>query len=382
MSLGHEDQQLLTKTLQDLYLEGLGQHVNLPMVIVCGDSDAAKHTVIEAMTGIYLPQEWFNHRFSMEFIFSKGELWAPTPIKVSIIPASHRNEDEKAKMTALQDDVEGYHNEWRGLLEFIIGRSIVELVEFPDVTMDDTIRIQVKHRSLPPIILLVIPEWPSHIYDYNLNAVRLMKRFQSPRSIILVAHDNLPLLRKSEINRYLNLILDGGGDRTRAIFVVRYSMKAEEAKQLKGVTLNVCRGYTFKVGWMMLKEYNRNPNSNVQSISGAKLKEILGDIPKIDPWSSPLFDCILPQSELAEILNVTSIINDINSALIHCTFGGRGAHGRPARDYAALEQKRALLEKASQALQRCDPSFSSAASSTIDPIHTPTESEMYSSNTL
>ncbi|KAK2757135.1 dynamin family protein [Colletotrichum kahawae] len=190
MSFDFENHHLLAKALQDLAIEGLSQHINLPMVVRCGDSDAAKHTVIQAMTGVSLPQEYFNHRFSMEFHLSQAEPTPLTPkktsIKISIVPASHRNEEEKARMMALRDDLEYTHDYWHALMTFLIGRSIVELADFSNVTVEDVLRIQIQGPQLASLIISVVPRWPPHTKDYVINRDWLLKHIRSSHSVTAI----------------------------------------------------------------------------------------------------------------------------------------------------------------------------------------------------
>lgn len=381
MSFDFENHHLLAKTLQDLAIEGLSQHINLPMVVLCGDSDAAKHTVIQAMTGVSLPQEYFNHRFSMEFHLSQAEPTPLTPkktsIKISIVPASHRNVEEKARMMALRDDLEYTHDYWHALMTFLIGRSIVELADFSNVTVEDVLRIQIQGPQLASLIISVVPKWPPHTKDYVINRDWLLKHIRSSHSVTLVAHDNLPLLRKSKINRFLHSTLDGGGDLTRAIFVVRKDFSLEEAEQAKAITSNVCRGHSFKLGWKLLEESNNNLNNCPPNLvqRWSLLRNRLGEPHKVMAGSGLSCESILSQSEQSAILDIEAIIEEVNTALLNSRLARRVVDGSPEaggmmREKTALEEKCALLERALQDLQRFDPRrtvlSSSITSSTAD----------------
>ncbi|KAJ5919650.1 Dynamin [Penicillium verhagenii] len=94
---------------------GVGDHIALPQLVVCGDQSAGKSSVLEGISGIPFPrQDGLCTRFATEIILRHE----PTDIKITatIIPHSSRSDEDKHKLSA-------YH---RVLLGFEELPSIIE----------------------------------------------------------------------------------------------------------------------------------------------------------------------------------------------------------------------------------------------------------------
>ncbi|KAF9892695.1 hypothetical protein FE257_001097 [Aspergillus nanangensis] len=83
---------------------GVGDHIALPQLVVCGDQSAGKSSVLEGISGIPFPrQDGVCTRFATEIILRHE----PTHQRntATIIPHKSRTEDEKAKLIAFRRDV-------------------------------------------------------------------------------------------------------------------------------------------------------------------------------------------------------------------------------------------------------------------------------------
>ena len=78
-----------------LRARGIGDHVGLPQLVVCGDQSAGKSSVLEGLTGIPFPrQDGLCTKFPTEIILQHSA--SDMMIVASIIPSSRRAEEEKA----------------------------------------------------------------------------------------------------------------------------------------------------------------------------------------------------------------------------------------------------------------------------------------------
>lgn len=85
--------------IANLRARGVGDHVSLPQLVVCGDQSTGKSSILEGITGLPFPrQDGLCTRFATEIIIqhTKDEY----KIVASIIPAASRSEDEKASIRA------------------------------------------------------------------------------------------------------------------------------------------------------------------------------------------------------------------------------------------------------------------------------------------
>lgn len=80
--------------IDQIRANGVGDHIALPQLVVCGDQSAGKSSVLEGITGIPFPrQDGLCTRFATEIILRHE----PTDIKATatIIPHSSRSDEDK-----------------------------------------------------------------------------------------------------------------------------------------------------------------------------------------------------------------------------------------------------------------------------------------------
>jgi len=91
----HKSSQRLEQIAR-LRARGVGEHIGLPQLVVCGDQSVGKSSVLEGITGIPFPrQDGLCTTFPTEIILqhSSNDL----NIKASIIPFTTRPDEEKSK---------------------------------------------------------------------------------------------------------------------------------------------------------------------------------------------------------------------------------------------------------------------------------------------
>jgi GTPase SAR1 family protein len=78
---------------------GIGDHISLPQLVVCGDQSAGKSSVLERITGIPFPrQDGVCTKFPTEIILRHNK--EEPSITATVIPASGRGEVDKARFRA------------------------------------------------------------------------------------------------------------------------------------------------------------------------------------------------------------------------------------------------------------------------------------------
>ncbi|KAJ6257355.1 Dynamin [Drechslerella dactyloides] len=84
----------------ELRAHGVGDHISLPQLVVCGDQSAGKSSVLEGITGIPFPRnDGVCTKFATEITLTHND-GGETTIKATIIPHASRSEEEKARISS------------------------------------------------------------------------------------------------------------------------------------------------------------------------------------------------------------------------------------------------------------------------------------------
>ncbi|KAL1845372.1 hypothetical protein Plec18170_009811 [Paecilomyces lecythidis] len=94
---------------------GVGDHIALPQLVVCGDQSAGKSSVLEGITGIPFPrQDGLCTRFATEIILRHNPHEHRTT--ATIIPHASRPEEEKSRLTGFRHELRDFA-ELPGIIE-------------------------------------------------------------------------------------------------------------------------------------------------------------------------------------------------------------------------------------------------------------------------
>lgn len=175
--------QSLFDALCSVKSEGLGEHVDLPQIVICGDYAPGKIAILDAL-GIRAERDYAaDHRFFTEIVL-RPTVDAPC-ILVSIIPWSERPDEEKAALRAFTRKFDTYP---MPNIQHLLrdARAEIEKPGFANLLLRDTIRIQIHDADIPRLIL-VDPPCGQDVATSYADAVkeRMVQYVQSPRSIVI-----------------------------------------------------------------------------------------------------------------------------------------------------------------------------------------------------
>jgi hypothetical protein len=214
---------LRLEQIANLRASGIGDHIDLPQLVVCGDQSAGKSSILEGITGLPFPrQDGVCTKFATEIILRHEN--AETAITATILPCTSRSHASKELLRAYKKELGGFAElpiaiEEAGTLMGIKGFGDVR--EGPAFAKD-ILRIEVSGRiglhltvvDLPGLISVPNEEQTEDDVRTVHNLVDTYA--QNPRTIILAVIQagndiaNQPIIQKSKT-------FDQGGLRTVGI---------------------------------------------------------------------------------------------------------------------------------------------------------------------
>ena len=106
-----------------LKARGVGEHVDLPQLVVCGDQSAGKSSILEGITGLPFPrQDGVCTKFPTEIILrhSDGE----RVILATILPTASRTEQAKKDLQSYKRHLENFDELNSGIDRSFLLRNI------------------------------------------------------------------------------------------------------------------------------------------------------------------------------------------------------------------------------------------------------------------
>jgi hypothetical protein len=92
-SLRSRKQLDLLDEIDALSRAGIGEHISLPQIVVCGDQSSGKSSCLEAISGVSFPhKDTLCTRFATELVLRKSD---EEYTVVNIVPSSKRPEEGK-----------------------------------------------------------------------------------------------------------------------------------------------------------------------------------------------------------------------------------------------------------------------------------------------
>lgn len=203
---------LRLEQIASLRASGIGDHVDLPQLVVCGDQSAGKSSVLEGLTDIPFPREdGVCTKFATEIILQHTN--DERKIAATIIPHQARSDSSKYELLAYKREFKSFAElpvaiEEAGLLMGIKGfKGLMEGPAFAE----DVLRIEVSGKTglhltvvdLPGLISVPSEEQTDNDVDTVHNLVNSYAK--NPRTIILAVVQagndiaNQTIIKKSKL---------------------------------------------------------------------------------------------------------------------------------------------------------------------------------------
>jgi GTPase SAR1 family protein len=285
-----------TKRLEQiaaLRARGIGEHINLPQLVVCGDQSAGKSSVLEGVTGIPFPRhDGVCTKFATEIILQHAD--TETEITATLIPSPARQEPTKARLQSFVQHVEDLKD-----LPSIISKAgaLMGLKGFnQDIDgpafAEDVLRIEVHGKHGMQLAIVDLPGLISVANEEQTEVdVQIVHKLvdtyiSNPRTIILAVVQagndiaNQRIIQKSRV-------VDKAGQRTVGIITKADLINKGTEKRIALLAKN--RDTTkLKLGYFILK--NPTPDELTQGFTAEQRQESEYIFFNSSPWKEQSLD--------------------------------------------------------------------------------------------
>jgi hypothetical protein len=247
--------------ISNLRSRGVGDHINLPQLVVSGDQSTGKSSVLEGITGVPFPrQDGLCTRFATEINMEHAsEQEVETEITATIIPSESRDNESKDKLRAFVRHLENFQ-ELPAVIEGageLMGLRGYGTVQAGPAFGQDVLRIKFRGNTGLNLTIVDLPgiiQVPNDEQDDNdVETVHALvdSYVANPRTIILAVVQagndisNQPIVKKSK--RF-----DKNGERT--IGVITKPDLINDGTQARIAALSRNEDTTkLKLGFFMVK---------------------------------------------------------------------------------------------------------------------------------
>lgn len=259
-ALGSTDHIRLLDAVDELRALGLGDHLDLPQLIVCGDQSSGKSSILSALSGFPFPvKDNLCTRFATEVILRRGP---GKSIAVEIHPANDRSDEEKARLKAFDRSLDDMQK-----LPTIIedAGNAMNLGRSGNAFSEDRLRLTL---TAPDIIQLTIVDLPGLIHSPNKKQnvedismiSNLVNRYmKQERSIILaIVSAKYDHAIQAVIERSREI--DPLGRRTLGIITKPDKLDEGSGSEEAFIGLAKNESHHFDLGWHVVRNLGENEN--------------------------------------------------------------------------------------------------------------------------
>lgn len=261
---------LRLKQIASLRASGIGDHVDLPQLVVCGDQSAGKSSILEGLTGLPFPrQDGFCTKFATEIILQHTN--DERTIIATIIPHQSRSDQSKSELRAYKRQFQTFAELPTAIEE---AGSLMGIRGFKDIMTgpafaEDVLQIEVSgnlglHLTVVDLPGLISVANEEQTEDDVQTVHSLVDSYaQNPRTIILAVVQagndiaNQPIIQKSRA-------YDNDGQRTVGIITKPDLLNAGTENRIARLAKNQDTT-KLKLGYFIVK--NPTPTELEQGIT-------------------------------------------------------------------------------------------------------------------
>ncbi|KAF3030362.1 hypothetical protein E8E12_000190 [Didymella heteroderae] len=271
--------------------KGVGDHISLPQLVVCGDQSAGKSSVLEGITGVPFPrQDGVCTRFATEIILrhcpDKNEIIA------KLLPSATRTEEERLRMTSFERQLTGFDDLPRVIEEASALMGIRSSTN-PDLSFpafaSDVLRLEVIGNTGLHLTVVDLPGLIS-VFE-NLEDMQTVEHLmdsylESSRTIILaVVPASNDIDTQGIIQRARRF--DKAGVRTVGIITKPDLINTGTESRIAGLAKNLDR-VKLKLGFFLLK--NPSPLEISKGLSWEERQRKESSFFRSSPWKEQNLD--------------------------------------------------------------------------------------------
>jgi GTPase SAR1 family protein len=272
--------------------KGVGDHIPLPQLVVCGDQSAGKSSVLEGITNIPFPrQEGLCTRFATEIILRHQP--ECSRITATILPSTSRTEEERLDMSSFErqlvsfDDLPQVIQEASALMG-LVGISGATCHDLPTFAAD-VLRLEVVGDTKLHLTVVDLPGLISvseNTADVQIVADLVDKYLESSRTIILAV---VPAANDIDTQGIIQRArkFDPIGERTVGIITKPDLINKGAESRVACLASNKDR-VKLKLGFFLLK--NPSPNELQESISWTERQKREIQFFACSPWKEQSLD--------------------------------------------------------------------------------------------
>ncbi|KAH7344294.1 Dynamin family protein [Pyrenochaeta sp. MPI-SDFR-AT-0127] len=266
--------------------KGVGDHIALPQLVVCGDQSAGKSSVLEGITGIPFPrQEGLCTRFATEIILRHQP--GTNRITAKVLPSASRTEDDRLRMASCEwqlssfDDLPGVIEKAATLMG-IGEQSATTKTESPSFA-SDVLRLEVVGDTGLHLTVVDLPGLIS--VSENPEDMRIVENLvdrylESTRTIILAV---VPAYNDIDTQGIIQRArkFDKAGERTVGIITKPDLINKGTESRVASLAKNMDR-VKLKLGFFIVK--NPTPLELSEGVSRARREQQEMEFFNSSPW--------------------------------------------------------------------------------------------------
>ncbi|KAI4233703.1 MAG: hypothetical protein LQ349_004242 [Xanthoria aureola] len=362
-ALQSSDHGQLLDVIDHLRALGIDRRVPLPQLVVCGDQNSGKSSVLEAVSGVRFPtKDTLCTRFATELILRRS---VSPSVDIKIRPSHDRSEDKKAKLLAFKPSSDNI-DEFPQLVE--AAKEAIGIDDHAKRFSEDVLSVEVSGPQQPHLTLVDLPGlYHSGNKRQSVDEAKLVnslvQRYMKNTRSIILAVVSAKNDSANQIVTQMARTFDPNGTRTLGIVTKPDTLLRGSDSEGSFITLLKNEDVVFRLGWHVLrnrdfdmKDYSaeERDQEEKQFFSKGVWTSLPATIVGIGPLKPRLGDILRKQ-----IISVLpSLIADVERGLKDCN-----------SRLHSLGDTRGTLQEQRQYLIRVSQRFSVLVKAAVDGVY-------------